>query len=131
MLSQTQSMLAMASEQLQRKLDVLERLRADLDAEGISVPGIVVCGSQSAGKSSVLESISDVSFPRGENMCTRCPSVVSLEVDVTVEEPFAILATDASYKQNRIECPLTQVDKQIRELTNIVRYSFLDFNIHF
>jgi hypothetical protein len=35
---------------LKEKLAVIEEVRADLNAEGITVPGIVVCGEQSAGK---------------------------------------------------------------------------------
>lgn len=31
------------------------------------------CGSQSAGKSSALESITGITFPRAEGTCTRCP----------------------------------------------------------
>lgn len=32
---------------------------------------LVVCGEQSAGKSSVLEAITCIPFPRGEGTCTR------------------------------------------------------------
>jgi GTPase SAR1 family protein len=32
---------------------------------------LVVCGDQSAGKSSVLEALTEVPFPRNENLCTR------------------------------------------------------------
>lgn len=35
---------------LKEKLAVIEEVRADLNAEGITVPGIVVCGEQSAGE---------------------------------------------------------------------------------
>lgn len=71
--SSSQSALDIEFAKLQRRLDVIERIRADLENENITVPGIVVCGSQSAGKSSVLESISGVSFPRGRRECM--PSV--------------------------------------------------------
>lgn len=37
-------------EELKEKLAVIEEVRADLNAEGITVPGIVVCGEQSAGE---------------------------------------------------------------------------------
>merc|ERR1712142_1273136 len=43
-------------------------------------PQIVVLGSQSAGKSSVLESIVGLEFlPRGADMVTRCPLVLNLK----------------------------------------------------
>lgn len=65
----------------------------------------------------MLESISGVEFPRGENMCTRVPCIVSLEVDEAVEKPFAVLATCPSYKENYIEVDLDQVGKEVTRLT--------------
>lgn len=45
----------------------------------IQLPQIVVVGSQSTGKSSVLESIVGRDFlPRGSGIVTRCPLVLSL-----------------------------------------------------
>lgn len=46
--------------------------------ETIRVPNIVVIGDQSASKSSVLESLSGISLPRGQNITTRCPLVMRL-----------------------------------------------------
>jgi hypothetical protein len=43
------------------------------------VPNVVVVGAQSSGKSSVLEHATGLAFPRGEGMCTRVPTVVSVE----------------------------------------------------
>lgn len=37
----------------------------------IDLPQIVVIGSQSVGKSSLIESISDISLPRSSGTCTR------------------------------------------------------------
>ena len=48
--------------------------------EGISFPRLVVVGSQSSGKSSVLESIVGRDFlPRGSNIVTRRPLILQLE----------------------------------------------------
>lgn len=45
----------------------------------IELPQLVVVGSQSSGKSSVLESIVGRDFlPRGSGIVTRCPLVLSL-----------------------------------------------------
>lgn len=103
---------------LRRALDTIERHRGNLENEGIEVPGICVAGAQSAGKSSVLESISGIAFPRAENMCTRCPSVVSMERDDSVDEPLVVLATDASYESDRVECTLPEVGDHIQTLTD-------------
>ena len=51
-----------------------------LDSKGtVELPQIVVVGSQSTGKSSVLESIVGKDFlPRGTGIVTRCPLVLQL-----------------------------------------------------
>eukprot|EP00899_Mesostigma_viride_P003745 jgi/Mesvir1/13371/Mv05854-RA.1 len=64
---------------LKPRLDAIESVRDLLNAEGISVPGIVVAGAQSSGKSSVLESISGISLPRGTTITTRAPLMLRLE----------------------------------------------------
>lgn len=38
----------------------------------------VVCGDQSSGKSSVLEAITEIPFPRNENLCTRFATEIIL-----------------------------------------------------
>ncbi|KAK4575336.1 hypothetical protein LTR86_001190 [Recurvomyces mirabilis] len=52
-------------------LDVVDRLRLCGLGAILQLPQIVVCGNQSSGKSSVLEAITEVPFPRKENLCTR------------------------------------------------------------
>src|SRR5208282_2523558 len=39
---------------------------------------IVVIGNQSAGKSSLIEAISQIKVPRAQGTCTRCPMEVRL-----------------------------------------------------
>ena len=78
---------------LQSDLDALQQLNA-LDAirdelrgrvSEVKLPGIVVVGNQSSGKSSVLESVSRVPLPRGQNTVTRCP----IQLSVRQGNPFA------------------------------------------
>lgn len=45
----------------------------------IDLPQLVVCGDQSAGKSSVLEGITSIPFPRSDGLCTKFPTEVILE----------------------------------------------------
>lgn len=66
----------------------------------------------------MLESISGIAFPRAENMCTRCPAVVSMERDDSVKEPLVVLATDASYEKECLECTLPEVGHHIQKLTD-------------
>lgn len=44
----------------------------------ISLPQIVVCGDQSSGKSSVLEAITKIPFPKKDNLCTRFATEIVL-----------------------------------------------------
>ena len=67
------------------KLDAIEKIRTDLNAENIEVPGIVVAGAQSAGKSTLLESLSDIKLPSGQNITTRVPLILRLERQDDVE----------------------------------------------
>lgn len=44
----------------------------------IELPQIIVVGDQSSGKSSVLEAITGVHFPRNSGMCTKFPTQINL-----------------------------------------------------
>lgn len=62
-------------------LDREEDLRSILFPPGECLPGIVVVGETSCGKSSLLSSISGIQFPVSTEMCTRCP--IRLRMDST------------------------------------------------
>lgn len=59
-------------------LKVGERLRSGGLGFIFPLPQLVVCGDQSAGKSSVLEAITEVPFPRKENLCTRYATEITM-----------------------------------------------------
>ena len=59
-------------------LDTYDKVREILRNEPIDLPKIVVVGVQSSGKSSVLESITGLSLPRGQGTVTRCPIVLQM-----------------------------------------------------
>ncbi|KAM0716833.1 hypothetical protein Q7P37_007637 [Cladosporium fusiforme] len=65
------SSIELQSEQHRQLLDIIDRLRSKGISKYVDLPEIVVCGDQSAGKSSVLEAISGMSFPTKDNLCTR------------------------------------------------------------
>lgn len=60
------------------RLNQIEKIRADGVGELVALPQLVVCGDQSAGKSSVLEGITQIPFPRQEGLCTRFPTEIIL-----------------------------------------------------
>ncbi|PPQ80108.1 LOW QUALITY PROTEIN: hypothetical protein CVT25_001476 [Psilocybe cyanescens] len=80
--SQREGSVGLANPQLsgcrRRMLDLVNKLhstgrerRVQVD---IDLPQIAVIGSQSAGKSSLIESISGITLPRAAGTCTRCPT---------------------------------------------------------
>lgn len=52
-------------------LDIVDALRSHGVSHYVDLPQIIVCGSQSSGKSSTLESLSGIAFPTAEGLCTR------------------------------------------------------------
>ena len=52
-------------------LDKIDKLFACGVGDYISLPQLVVVGDQSSGKSSVLEGLSNLPFPRDSGLCTR------------------------------------------------------------
>ncbi|KAI0376730.1 P-loop containing nucleoside triphosphate hydrolase protein [Hypomontagnella monticulosa] len=52
-------------------LDIVDVLRSHGVSHYVDLPQIIVCGSQSSGKSSTLESLSGIAFPTAEGLCTR------------------------------------------------------------
>lgn len=69
------------SEEQRRVLDTVSDIRkCGLDTV-LSLPQIVVCGDQSSGKSSVLEALTEIPFPRADNLCTRFATEICLRRD--------------------------------------------------
>jgi GTP-binding protein EngB required for normal cell division len=63
-------------------LERIEEIRKACDGR-LELPQICVVGDQSAGKSSLLASISGIKFPEASGMCTKCPIIVRLEKKFT------------------------------------------------
>ncbi|KAI3390865.1 hypothetical protein diail_8475 [Diaporthe ilicicola] len=52
-------------------LDIVDKLRSRGVSHYVDLPQIIVCGSQSSGKSATLEALSGIPFPTAEGLCTR------------------------------------------------------------
>ena len=102
----------------QKQLDAIESIRADLTTEGISVPGVVVVGAQSAGKSSVLESLSGIQLPRGATITTRVPLFLRLENNPALPEGEikAFICTRGDM-EGREEISLEEIASKVRDMT--------------
>jgi polynucleotide 5'-kinase involved in rRNA processing len=73
----TDSLEALQSDEQRKVLDIVDHLRRQGLNSIVELPQLVVCGDQSSGKSSVLEAITEIPFPRNENLCTRFATEVS------------------------------------------------------
>lgn len=99
-------------------LEGLEKLRASQAGNGeVSVPGIVVTGAQSSGKSSVLEAIGGIELPRGQNITTRVPLILSLQATPGAE-PHALIGTDPDLAHTGTEIDIEDVGEGIETLTD-------------
>ncbi|CAJ2509310.1 Uu.00g143360.m01.CDS01 [Anthostomella pinea] len=77
-LTTTSSLEELQTDEQRRILDTITQVRKCGLESIISLPQIVVCGDQSAGKSSVLEALTEIPFPRNDNLCTRFATEISL-----------------------------------------------------
>ena len=59
-------------------LDTVAQLRKCGLEGDLSLPQLVIYGDQSAGKSSVLEALTEISFPRNDKLCTRFATEIIL-----------------------------------------------------
>ncbi|THU86328.1 hypothetical protein K435DRAFT_868411 [Dendrothele bispora CBS 962.96] len=74
---------AQLSDGRRRMLDLVNRLHMTGVQIDIDLPQIAVIGNQSAGKSSLIESISGITLPRAAGTCTRCPTECSMSANPT------------------------------------------------
>ena len=59
-------------------LDLIDSFRVKGLSELTALPQLIVCEDQSSDKSSLLEAISEVSFSRKDNLCTRFATEIIL-----------------------------------------------------
>ncbi|KAF1830354.1 hypothetical protein BDW02DRAFT_601747 [Decorospora gaudefroyi] len=74
----TSSLQALQSEDQRKVMDIVDKLRRTGLSGVVELPQLIVCGDQSSGKSSVLEAITEIPFPRKENLCTRFATEIIL-----------------------------------------------------
>ena len=75
---ETISLKDLQSDEQRQVLDTVSQIRKCGLESILELPQLVVCGDQSAGKSSVLEAFTEIPFPRNENLCTRFATEIIL-----------------------------------------------------
>ncbi|EON69688.1 hypothetical protein W97_08948 [Coniosporium apollinis CBS 100218] len=74
----TSSLEALQDADQRKIMDTVGKLRRIGLTSVLQLPQLIVCGDQSSGKSSVLEAITQIPFPRKENLCTRFATEIVL-----------------------------------------------------
>ena len=99
----TTSLDALQSTEQRRVLNIVDSLR-QCGLDGIvSLPQLVVCGDQSSGKSSVLEAITEIPFPRKENLCTRFATEIVLRRAALSSIATKIVPDEARPRKEQLE----------------------------
>jgi GTPase SAR1 family protein len=73
-------------EENSKLLDLIDRLRECRVDQFIDLPQVVAVGDQSSGKSSVLEAITSIPFPRASIACTRFATQIRLRRDTSLSQ---------------------------------------------
>lgn len=76
-----------------KRLSLISNLRSRGVGDHIDLPQLVVSGDQSTGKSSVLEGITGVPFPRQDGLCTRFATEITMEHTDAGDAETEIIAT--------------------------------------
>ncbi|KUJ18596.1 dynamin family protein-like protein [Mollisia scopiformis] len=106
------SIEGLQNDEQRRVLDMIVQIRKCGLEGNLSLPQIVVCGDQSAGKSSVLEAITRVPFPRSDGLCTRYATEISLRRANSSSLTISILPDEdrPPVEQEQIEAFVQTID---------------------
>ncbi|KAK3805244.1 MAG: P-loop containing nucleoside triphosphate hydrolase protein, partial [Linnemannia elongata] len=114
-------------------IDKINRIRSYGLNKMITIPQIAILGDQSSGKSSVLEAITKLSFPRNIETCTRFATQVSLRQGDTQMSAFIDGESEFNDKYrtqdsnwdvhaavtaaNKILCANSEISEKVLEIT--------------
>ncbi|KAG0224030.1 hypothetical protein BGW42_005400 [Actinomortierella wolfii] len=109
----------------QKVIDKVNKVRSYGLNRELAIPQIAIVGDQSTGKSSVLEAVTKLSFPRDKNTCTRFATQVSLRQDTSSKEDKLSAYIDGEDDFNKkyevIQPPLT-FEGAIKEAVEVLCY---------
>ncbi|KAG5183739.1 P-loop containing nucleoside triphosphate hydrolase protein [Tribonema minus] len=105
-------------EDLARPLvELADKLRGRGLEKDVAIPQIAVVGDQSSGKSSVLEAISGIPFPRGSGLVTRCATELRMQsAERFLARAYTTAARDAVATLTTVaavECAIAQLTEEL------------------
>ncbi len=84
------------------RLQKIDQLREKNVGDHLELPQLVVVGDQSSGKSSLLETLTGIPFPRGHDLCTRYATQISHCRDELESINISILASNEANKEEKL-----------------------------
>jgi GTPase SAR1 family protein len=90
--------MQLGSPESQFRLNQIDKIRAKGVGDHVSLPQIAVCGDQSTGKSSVMERLTHIPFPRRDGICTRFATEIILRHSDGPRQIVASIRADTSRK---------------------------------
>mmetsp|Transcript_191 Transcript_191/g.306 ORF Transcript_191/g.306 Transcript_191/m.306 type:complete len:668 (-) Transcript_191:94-2097(-) len=98
-------------------LELIDKLQQfGIQAE-VSLPQIAVMGDQSSGKSSVLQSICGIPFPRGSGLVTRCPTQVIMSRAAPGTKWTGDIRINWDAKQPNCSGPVDSIEELCEKIT--------------
>ncbi len=123
----TSSLEDLQTDEQRRVLDTVAQVRK-CGLEGtLSLPQLVVCGDQSAGKSSVLEALTEIPFPRNDNLCTRFATEISLRR--AQMDTLTIKVIPDSSRSSAEQAAIKSFEQSIDDFTDLPRVMGLAMHV--
>ncbi|KAL6854523.1 putative dynamin GTPase [Trichoderma novae-zelandiae] len=101
------------------RLNQIEKIRAYGVGDLVALPQLVVCGDQSTGKSSVLEGLTGIPFPRKEGLCTRFPTEIILRHTDEGSVNYTASIRPHSSRTAEVQRRLSEYHKEVKDLSEL------------
>lgn len=112
-------------------LNIIDDLRSQGISHYVDLPQVIVCGDQSSGKSSVLEAVSSIQFPRKDNLCTRFAMEVILRRGPETNANVSIVpGADRSEQEKARLLTFQRQDVKIEEFEALVHDAGSAMGLH-
>lgn len=119
--SNTLSLEALQSEEQRLVLDTVAQVRKCGLESILALPQLVVCGDQSAGKSSVLEALTQIPFPQNDELCTRFATEIIMRRATIDSLTIKVIPDDARPSDERESIQaFTEIITDFKELPGIM-----------